>query len=175
MEAGKPRLARRGFTLIELIAVTVITSIIAAVAIPALSSMTVARKRVAARMVQRDLAFARERALAVGSTHWVVFTPSADTYSVLAENPSSPGRAGATAITDPATGKSMLVQLNAGEFAGVDMTAASFGSGAEVGFDWLGRPLATGGSRLSSSGTVTLSGGYSVTVAVGGLSTWTGP
>lgn len=166
---------RAGFTLVELIAVAVITSIIAAVAIPALSSVGLARKRVAARMVQRDLAFARERALATGAVHWVVFTPASDTYSVLAENPSSPGRAGATAITDPATGRTMLVQMNSGDFAGVDLTAASFGSGAEVGFDWLGRPLATGGSLLASSGTVTLSGGYTVTVATGGLATWTGP
>lgn len=150
-------------------------SILAAVAIPALSSMSVARRRVAARMVQRDLAFARERALATGAVHWVVFTPSSDTYAVLAEDPASPGRSGAGPITDPATGRAMLVQLNSGDFAGVDLTAASFGGGAEVGFDWLGRPLATGGALLASSGTATMSNGYTVTVDVGGLATWAGP
>jgi prepilin-type N-terminal cleavage/methylation domain-containing protein len=165
----------RGFTLVELIVVTVITSIVAAVAIPALSSITLARKRVAARMIQRDLAFARERALATGTVHWVVFTPAGDTYSVLSENPASPGRAGAAAITDPATGRAMLVRLNTGDFAGVDLTGASFGSGAELGFDWLGRPLGTGGTALASPGAVTLSGGYTVTVDTGGLAAWTGP
>jgi prepilin-type N-terminal cleavage/methylation domain-containing protein len=166
---------QKGFTLVELIAVTVITSIVAAVAIPALASMSAARKRVAARMIQRDLAFARERALATGAVHWVVFAPASDTYSVLSEDASAPGRAGAAAIIDPATGRSMLVHLNAGDFAGVDLTAASFDGGSEIGFDWLGRPLGAGPAILSSPGTVTLSGGYTVTVATGGLATWTGP
>jgi prepilin-type N-terminal cleavage/methylation domain-containing protein len=166
---------RHGFTLVELIALMVITSIVAAVAVPALASMTAARRRVAARMVQRDIAFARERALATGTVHWVVFAAGADTYSVLAVDPADPGRAGATAIADPATGREMLVRLNSGEFAGVDLTGAAFGAGSELGFDWLGRPLGAGAVLLATPGSVTMSGGYTVTVSTGGLAAWTGP
>jgi prepilin-type N-terminal cleavage/methylation domain-containing protein len=168
--------ARRGFTLVELITVAVLTSIMAAVAIPALSSMTRTRHRVAARTVQRDLAFARERALATGTSHWVVFAPAGDTYAVLAEDPGAPGRVGASAIDDPATGRPMLQQLNQGDFAGVDLISALFDGQAEVGFDWLGRPLAVGGGALAGDGVVTLSDGHTVTVsAAGGLTAWSGP
>lgn len=167
---------RGGFTLVELIAVAVVTSIMAAVAIPALSSMTRTRQRVAARMLQRDLGFARERALALGVVHWVVFTPAADTYGVLAEDPASPGRAGASAIEDPATGRPMLQRFNGGDFPGVDLLSAEFDGYAEVGFDWLGRPRAVGGGALAADGVVTLSDGFEVVVrAGGGLATWSGP
>ena len=39
-----------------------------------------------------------------------------------------------------------------------------FGTGTEVGFDRLGRPLITSGALLTTAGTVTLTGNHQVTL-----------
>src|SRR5436190_22792948 len=83
-----------GFTLIELIAVMGITAILAVVAIPTLSSVATNRSMIAGKQILRDISFARERAMLTGTRCWVTFNTTTDTYSVLAENPASPGRAG---------------------------------------------------------------------------------
>lgn len=166
----------RGFSLIELIAVMLLTAILAAAVTPAVSGTAASRQMAAGRQVQRDLTWARQRAMGTGTTHWVVFSISAQTYSVLMENPASPGRAGAATVTDPATGGAMVQRLNSQPYDGVSITGAGFGGGVEVGFDRLGRPIATSGSGLTSNGTVTLTGGQTVTVQAGsGLAVWTHP
>jgi len=88
---------------------------------------------------------------------------------MLIENAANPGRANATAFTDPATGKAFSQALNAGEFAGVDIVSASIGGGAgsEVGFDWLGSPYDSTEAALSAAGTITLSGSQTVTIEPG--------
>ena len=78
----------------------------------------------------------------------------------------SPGRVGATTLTDPnGSGKSFVQYLNTGDYAGVTITGATFGSGSEVGFDWVGKPYNSSSTALTAAGTVTLSAGsYTVTV-----------
>jgi hypothetical protein len=79
-------------------------------------------------------------------------------------------------LDDPATGDTFVQVLGAGTFAGVGITSAVFDGDVEVGFDWLGRPLEAGETALSADGTVTLTGGYVVTVnAETGLATLTVP
>lgn len=153
--------------MMELVVVVVITGIMAAVAVPAMSTTPTMRARVACRELARDLAYARERAVSTGVGHWVVFDAALNTYDLLVENPSSPGRAGAAAFTEPSTGNAFHRALSTGDYAGVDLLSASIGSGSEVGFDWMGRPVDTTGSPLTAQAVATLSGGQSVTIEPG--------
>jgi MSHA pilin protein MshC len=156
-----------GFTLIELVAIIVVTAVLAVVAAPTLSGSTSARRTAAAKQVLRDLCFARQRAISSGAPSWVVFDTAGESYEVLVESHTTPGRASATALTDPATGRDMDQVLNQDQFAGVEILTASFDGDDEVGFDWLGRPLDSGEGTLGADGTVTLTGGHTITVETG--------
>ncbi len=156
-----------GFSLFELIAVIVIAGILAATAVPVLSSATGSSAPMAAKQLVRDLTFARQRAVATGTRSWVVFDTAADTWSVLAEDPNSPGRINAAVLTDPATSGPFVQSLGVNQFVGVRLMTASFDAGPEIGFDWLGRPLNETETALSAQGSVTLSGSHVITVEVG--------
>lgn len=153
-----------GFTLPEMIVVMAITAILAATAAPSLLSLGTTRSAAAARQLVRDLSYARQRAIATGTTHWVVFNTTAQNWSVLVESTTSPGRVGAAALNDLATGRSFVQSLNAGEYIGVQITAASIGGGSEVGFDWRGKPFNASSAALTANGTVTLTGSRTVTI-----------
>lgn len=154
----------RGFTLIELISVIVIVVILTGVAVPTLSSLAVTRSGMAGKQVLRDMTFARQRAVATGVVSWVVFNTGAKTWSILAENPASPGRAGATVINDLATGRPYTTTLGIAEYVGVNFTSCTFGAGQEVGFDWLGRPRISDSTNLAAQGSVVFSAANRVTV-----------
>lgn len=151
----------RGFTLIELIVVLVVTAIVGVSAIASMSSTTSTRQKLAARSLARDLTWARERALSTAKASWVTFNLSADTYTLRADDPANPGFTGSLALTDPATGAPFVGRWNSGEFAAVDMTAATT---ATFGFDWTGRPVSSAGVALTGVVTITGSGGRTVTV-----------
>lgn len=165
----RTRRARKGggFTLPEMIAVITITAILAATAAPSMLNVGSTRSAAAARSLVRDLTFARQRSIATGTRHWVVFNTTAQTWSILIESTTSPGRAGATALNDVATGRSFSQALNADPFNGVTMTSVSIGSGSEVGFDWRGKPLNSSATALAADGTVTLTGGRVITIRAG--------
>ena len=152
------------FSLIELIAVIVMTAVLAAVAVPTFNQLADTRAAAAAKQLLRDLSFARQRAVATGTTSWVVFDAGAETWSVLAEDPDNPGRANASIITDPPTGQTFVQTLGTGAFQGVEIVSADFDGDAEVGFDWLGQPLNATGGALAASGSATLSGTHGVSV-----------
>lgn len=153
-----------GFTLPEMIVVMIITAILAVTAAPSILNLGTSRCSAAARQLVRDLTFARQRSIATGTRHWIVFNTSTQTWSILAENPASPGRAGATALTDLATGSAFAQRLNFDAFLGVSMTSVNIGSGSEVGFDWRGKPLNSSEADLASDGTVSLTGSSTVTI-----------
>lgn len=155
-----------GFTLIELVAVLVILSIIAISAIPVLASLDDTRGGMAARELVRDLTYARQRAVATGTRTWVQFDTAAETWTVLAEDPTNPGKANASVITDPGTGTPFVKTLATGSFAGVELVSAAFTGGADndLGFDWLGRPLDKNETLLTSQGAAQVSGGHQVTI-----------
>lgn len=166
---GRAGLLRRGFSLIELIVVLIVTGILAAAAIPSVTGRSTTTSRAAARHLARDLSFCRARAMATGTTVWMRLVTSTSSYTVLAENPTSPGRAGATALTDPATGRSFSQALASGDYPGVTLTTVSIGGGTqdEVGFDWLGRPKDQAEALLTSAGTISMSGGITITIQPG--------
>jgi len=139
----------------------------------ALESM---RCAAAAKAVLRDVTYARERAIATGTRHWLLVDPASNSMSVLAEDPAAPGRAGAITITDPATQLPFVMRLNTSAHQGVHFLSAEFENAAEVGFDKLGRPLTLAGDPLIADGFITLSGGHTIIVASGnGMVTHAGP
>ena len=157
--------ASDGFTLVELIVVLVITAIVAAVALPSLASASTTRRAMGANQMVRDLGYARERAISTGTRTWVVLSTGTNSYSILQENPSSPGRAGAIAITDPTnSGRTYVQYFGIGEFVGVSLQSVSIGTGSEAGFDWIGKPYDSTAAALTTPGVVTLAGGKTVTI-----------
>lgn len=167
-----------GFTLIELVVVMVMIAILAASAVPSLASLASSRAAAGAKQVVRDVSFAREWAILTGTRTWVVFAPGTETYSVLAEDPSNPGRANASVVTDPATGMPYNVTLGSAstEFSGVEIVSAAFDGAAQIGFDWLGQPLNSGETALAADGSVTMASGHTINVKMGtGLITCVSP
>lgn len=168
--------AHLAFTLVELLVVVVVVAIVSATALPRLASLGTIRCAIAGRVIVRDLSYARERAMDTGTRTWVVFRTSSNSYSVLGEDPANSGRSGAITLTDPAlTGQPYVRYLGVDEFAGVSLTGAVFDSGAEIGFDWCGKPLNNTSTPLLAAGVVTVTGQSStatVTVRTGtGLAT----
>jgi len=155
-----------GFTLVELIAVLLIVAILAAAAVPALDSVQRSRQVVAARMLLHGLTFARQHAVATGVRTWVVVDVGNQTWRILAENPLAPGRGGAIALSDPGAASELAERLDAGDFGDVRIVSAAFDGAAEVGFDWLGRPLNSTESDLAEAGEIVLSGSHRLTVEV---------
>ncbi len=168
-ESHEPRRLYRGggFSLIELVAVMVVVGIIAGTAVVSLSSTTGTRSAMAARQLQRDMTFARQRAVATGTPSWLEFDTTNHDWTVWVEDPSNPGRGNALVLSDPATGENFVQLLNTGQFVGVTLSTVDFDSEDWVGFDWLGRPLKKTGEVTplpTADGTVTFSGGDQVTV-----------
>lgn len=159
--SSRARPPGRGFTLIELVAVIVVTAVVGLSAVASMSTTQATRQKLAVRQLARDLSYLRERALAGSTNAWVTFNTTADTYTLLADNPSSPGFSGAVAITDPATGQSFIGRWNTREFAAVDMVSSTSTS---FGFDWMGRPVNTSGTQLTGVVTITASGSRTVTI-----------
>jgi MSHA pilin protein MshC len=163
---NRSRIGGSGFTLVELIAVLVLTGILAGVAIPAIGSISSTRVAAAQRQIQRDLSYARERAAMTGARTWAVFSLASNAYSILGEPVGQPGRANAITLTDPATGRGYITSIGQ-EFPTAALQSVSFDGGAEVGFDWRGAPLNQGAGSLSAPGIVTITGNRTVTIRPG--------
>ena len=170
MPRGTTNLPRRcgarvgGFTLLELIAVLVILAAIAALVVPALTSISATRQREAASRLVRDLQLARQRSVAAGLRTWVVIDADADRYSLFIEDTASPGRAGRVPMIDDATGRDFVVSLDRGEWRGAAIEAIDFGGGNEFAFDRRGRPLIGDDTPLTDDATISLSGGHIVRI-----------
>lgn len=136
---------RRGVTFVEVVLVTLVLGIIAAVGIGRyVGALSNHRTAAAARRVIADLALAQRHAKMTSASQTVTFTAATDTYSM-------PG------ISDPDfPAANFTVKLARTPYK-VDVVSASFGGDGSVVFDGFGRP--------DSSGTVVLtSGGNQITI-----------
>ncbi|GJQ28522.1 MAG: hypothetical protein HBSAPP03_04060 [Phycisphaerae bacterium] len=166
----RPRLVttHRGFTLLEAALVIIITGILAATAIPALSSISAARQASAADELERRLGVARARAMAEGAPFGLAIDPAAQTLRTLtiASAGGTP-----TPATDP-LGQAEPVFNLAAAYPGVQITHVSTpaGSGAQtIWFAYDGAPHArsAAGASLgtwSQDASITLTGGFTITI-----------
>lgn len=146
----------RGFSLIELIVMIVVISIISVVAIASTRTTYQSKQRAAATLLASDLTALRQRAIATGNAAWVTFNVTADT-ALQTETLSG----AVVSIIDQATGAQRGTRLGTasegGFFTGVDIgTINGSTSTTTIGFDWLGRPLSSGGTPLTTNTTVTI-------------------
>jgi len=141
-----------GFTMVELALVLAIVGILAWVAWPRFESFYEIRLDTAARRVAADLRYAQNRSIGTRRVHGVLFEPSTGRYTVFAPTPATPA-------TDPADpGKPLRVAFTgSGEFRGVTLASASFGTTPGIQFDYFGVPLDTTGAELAAPGRVVLS------------------
>lgn len=175
----RDRSRARGFSLIELAAVMSVLGLLAAGTAATLTVLESSQQSAAARAVERDLRYSRERAMTTGRTHWVHFLPAQDRYT-LREQPEGTSTF-LTSVVLPVSAAAGVTGVSfANEFPGAGLASASFDSGGFVdtivGFTWRGLPVGASGNSLTSQGVVTIDGGHSVLVdAQSGLVTHVGP
>jgi len=151
-----------GFTMIELALVVTILGLLVWVAYPRFETYYEVKLDAAARRVAADLRYAQNRSIGTRTAHGVLFEPALGRYRVYASTPATP------AVDPGDPGKPLLVDFNSGgEFRGVVIESASFGSTPGVQYDYFGVPLDTARVELASAGRVVLTcGGYADTVEV---------
>jgi type II secretion system protein H len=159
----KPKIAPRGFTMIELMVVLAIIAIAAAIVVPIASSAGTMQLRAAVTMVAADLEYAKSMSISRGQRYSVVFDSANEQYRIVDPN--------GTTITHPVkVGQPYAVNFrNDSRLNGVDIVSATFDGVLAVGFDYLGIPYSVGASPapLLNSGVITLqAGGVTRTVRV---------
>jgi len=157
----------KGFTLIELVIIIILIGIIAVVVAPKLGDVTTTKASSFRDKLKADIRYAQNLAMSQNRRYRVYFNtaPAPNPgYAVVndANGNGTWGEAGEIAM-DPAGGGNLSVTLNAGQYAGISITAVGF-AGNYVEFDSLGRPYDSGG-LLAVSQSVTVTGGSSVTVS----------
>ena len=143
---------QRGFTFVEAVIVIMLLIAVAALAtLPRISGVTLTKADAAADKLRADIRYAQNVAMTRGQRTRVNFWT--DGYNVTQ---------GGIPITDPATGGSLSITLNAGEYTGVRIIAIGF-SGNYVEFDTLGVPSDSSGP-LTTTKSITVTGGKTVAV-----------
>lgn len=158
----------RAFSLLEMAMVIMITAILAASAIPAMSSMSTARQGAAAEEVERRIVNARSRALAEGRPFGVTIDTTAHTLRTMTI-------ATTGAVPTPATdalGQPEAAFNLAATFSGVQFTVVSSEAGSGTQTFWFsheGTPQARNASGAlvgswTQNAVVTVTGDVSVYV-----------
>lgn len=145
-------LARRAYTLIEILVVVVILGIAAALVIPEMSGAQSLRVQAAVRSIISDITFAQSDALAMQEERAVVFEVDANRYT-LVEVVGGVIDPEANAMFDSsAPGGRFVRNLNERQFGGSRLTEAAFDGDPILIFDELGSPLASPGDSTPGLG-----------------------
>lgn len=164
---SRSRILPSGFSLIELVVLIAILAILSVSAVPVLRTHADARLAAAFQRVRADINFARQYSVSTGTRTWVLFDIESEQLSLFVENPGIVGRAGRQPMASPDIGGTWVLRLGVGEFRGSAFETVDFADGVEVGFDFLGRPLIGDDEVMTVNGTVTLAGGYVLTIEGG--------
>ena len=141
------------FTLIELIMVIVIIGIIAMIALPRIAGFAMIQFSGALKKITQNVRFVQQIAIAKHTNCRIIFDETIDTYAAEEESPQ--GSNAWVAIPDPFTKANLTVNFRIDPYYdGLNITAANFGGGATLRFNWEGIPQNATGTNLSSDGWV---------------------
>ncbi len=148
-------LARRGFTLVELLAVIAILGVIGYLVVPMFGRPEIERLKAAAQLIEADIAAAQVDSIThTDDPRLIVFDLDAAAYHVAAS--SSP----TVPLTEPVTKAPYRVQMGAGRASacgGVTISNLSVGGDAQLGFGPYGQLDETSPASITlSSGPHTL-------------------
>lgn len=143
----------RAYTLVELVAVIVLTAVLAASAAPMIGSVGKARTSAALESIRTDIAYARSHAMATGRRTWAIIDQHQSSWQLLTEPPGSAGIDDAQPISAAATGREAGSADAATTLDGVTIQTADFDGEQRVGFDRLGTPFVADNQPLAAPGT----------------------
>jgi prepilin-type N-terminal cleavage/methylation domain-containing protein len=146
---------KRGFTLIEILVVVVILGIAGAIIVPQLGTRDDQKALAAARMLVADLIYAQNMSITQQGVYYVAFDAANQRYSVMRASDD-------TVITHPVSKMPYTVQLGSAVSSSMQgvtvdsatITGQSGNSGATIGFNELGTPLAGSGTDSMTSGVI---------------------
>jgi prepilin-type N-terminal cleavage/methylation domain-containing protein len=121
---------QKSFTIVELVMVIVLIGIIASVTLVSMPDMESIRIAQAANKIKSDIRFAQRLAMQLQRRTAILFVAASDSYSIAIENTYGAANWDFTNVKakDPLTQQDFDVQLNSGDFQGVDITTVLFNS-----------------------------------------------
>jgi len=152
-------LARRAYTLVEVLIVVAILGIAGALVIPSMGQVGVLRVQAAVRSVVADITFAQSDAVAFQQQRAVMFFPESNRWNVVEV---------AGDELNPDTDTITTTTINGAQFGDSVISSVDFEGATNLIFDELGGPVtAPGGNTPSNGGTVVILGsGQTFTIAV---------
>jgi len=151
---------KSGFTIIELLILSLVVGIIAITVFTDLTrSLSANRLEAAKWKLKSDIIYAQSLAVTQQVNHGLIFDPANNLYSVYSVITSD-------IVNDPSSGSAMTTNYNnESNFQGVQISSVSFGSPNtdRLEFDSFGRPYSDAGvTPLAADGTAALNYGASI-------------
>lgn len=141
--AHAPKLvARRGYTLVEVLIVVTVLGIAGAVAAPAFSQTGVLRVQAALRSIVADISEAQSEALAMQQSRAIVFDANSTSYTVVRV----PG-----STVDPVADALFTTHVGGSRYGEARFASVSFNGGSTLIFDEMGSPVAAAGSSTPAN------------------------